>query len=156
MSPAPAISTATASPTSSGGTPISGQLVIWLLDATAGVIGGGSPGSAAPPWQPFGTGDFNGDGFDDILWRNTSTGQVVVWFVNGTSVIGGGSPGGAVSPWAIAETGDFNFDGKSDILWVNNTTGQLVVWLLEGASVIDGGSLGGAVSPWVIQGQNAD
>jgi hypothetical protein len=102
------------------------------------------------------TGDFNGDGFDDILWRNTSTGQVVVWFVNGTSVIGGGSPGGAVSPWAIAETGDFNFDGKSDILWVNNTTGQLVVWLLEGASVIDGGSLGGAVSPWVIQGQNAD
>ena len=112
--------------------------------------------SAAPPWQPFGTGDFIGDGFADILWRNTSTGQAVVWFVNGTSVIGGGSPGSVPSPWAIAETGDFNGDSKSDILWVNNTSGQLVVWLLNGASVIGGGSPGSAASPWVLQGMNAD
>jgi len=30
-----------------------------------------------------GTGDFNGDGKTDILWRNKSTGQNVVWFMDG-------------------------------------------------------------------------
>jgi len=109
-----------------------------------------------PPWQPFGTGDFNGDGFADILWLNTSTGQAVVWFVNGTSVIGGGSPGSAPPVWKIAETGDFNGDSKSDIVWYNTASGQVVVWLLDGASVIGGGSPGGAPSPWVLQGMNAD
>jgi hypothetical protein len=37
----------------------------------------------------------------DILWYNTSTGQVVFWFLNGATVIGGGSPGSAMSPWQI-------------------------------------------------------
>jgi hypothetical protein len=33
--------------------------------------------------------DFDGDGYSDILWQNTS-GEVVIWEMNGTSVIGGG------------------------------------------------------------------
>jgi hypothetical protein len=37
----------------------------------------------------------------DILWYNTTTGQVVIWLLNGTSVIGGGSPGSEASPWQI-------------------------------------------------------
>src|SRR5437868_2546707 len=56
------------------------------------VIGGGSPGSAPSPWTIVGQGDFNGDGFADILWRNATTGQLVVWLLSGTSLIGGGSP----------------------------------------------------------------
>jgi len=32
-----------------------------------------------------GTDDFNGDGKTDILWRNKSTGQNVVWLMNGTT-----------------------------------------------------------------------
>jgi hypothetical protein len=37
--------------------------------------------------------DFNGDARSDILWYNPSTGQVVIWLINGSTVIGGGSPG---------------------------------------------------------------
>jgi hypothetical protein len=37
----------------------------------------------------------------DILWYNSSSGQLVEWFLNGTVVIGGGSPGSAASPWQI-------------------------------------------------------
>jgi hypothetical protein len=51
--------------------------------------------------------DFNGDGRSDILWRNTTSGGVVEWLMNGTSVIGTGSPGGAAAPWTIAGSGDF-------------------------------------------------
>ena len=102
------------------------------------------------------TGDFNADSKSDILWYNTSTGQTVIWLINGTSVIGGGSPGSAPSPWAIVETGDFNADGSSDILWYNSSNGQLLVWLINGTLVIGGGSPGSAQSPWQVQGMNAD
>ena len=33
-------------------------------------------------------GDFNNDGKTDILWRNTSTGQNAVWYMNGVTLIG--------------------------------------------------------------------
>jgi hypothetical protein len=42
-----------------------------------------------------------GDRSTDILWYNTTTGQLVIWLIDGTSVVGGGSPGAAVSPWHI-------------------------------------------------------
>jgi hypothetical protein len=102
------------------------------------------------------TGDFDGDGMSDILWYNTTSGQTLIWFLNGTSVIGGGSPGSAASPFAIVETGDFNGDSKSDILWYNTTNGQLVIRLIDGTSVIGGGSPGSAMSPWMVAGMNAD
>ena len=135
----------------------SGQALVWFLNG-ATVIGGGSPGSVpvGQGWTIAGTGDFNGDGFSDILWYNTSSGQVVVWLLNGANVIGGGSPGSVTSPWTIVETGDFNGDKKSDILWYNTSSGQTLVWLLNGATAIGGGSPGSATSPWQIQVMNAD
>ena len=54
-------------------------------------IGGGLVGSnPGPSWKAIGTGDFNDDGHSDILWQNTSSGQVSIWEMNGTNVIGGG------------------------------------------------------------------
>src|SRR5262249_57054751 len=91
-------------------------------------------------------GDFNGDNKGDILWHNTTTGQVVIWLTDGTNVIGGGSPGTVPIGWFIWDTGDFNGDGKRDILW-QNSTGQVVVWLMDGASVIRGGGPGRAATP---------
>jgi hypothetical protein len=140
-----------------------GQVVIWLLKCTGQngscpIIGAGAPGdvTVGQGWKVAGTGDFNGDGRSDILWLNDTTGQAVVWLIDGTMVVGGGSPGSAPSPWTIVETGDFNSDGKSDILWVNPMSGQLLIWLLNGTSVIGGGSPGSALPPWQIQGMNAN
>jgi hypothetical protein len=41
------------------------------------------------------------DGKIDILWYNSSSGQLVEWLLNGTSVLGRGSPRSAASPWLI-------------------------------------------------------
>ena len=79
--------------------------------------------------------DFNGDGQADILWRNKTTGQNVVWFMNGTTY---GSYAWLLEVtdlnWEIVGTGDFNGDGKIDILWRNKGTGQNVVWFMDGVA----------------------
>ena len=34
----------------------------------------------------MGIGDVDGDGKSDIVWRNSSTGQVYLWIMNGISI----------------------------------------------------------------------
>ncbi len=40
-----------------------------------------------PNWKIVGTGDFNGDGQTDIVWRHYGTGQNLVWHMNGTTYV---------------------------------------------------------------------
>ena len=37
-------------------------------------------------WQIVGVGDVDGDGRADLVWRNTQTGDVAVWLMNGATV----------------------------------------------------------------------
>lgn len=46
-------------------------------------------GTATADWQITGTGDTNGDGKSDILWRNTD-GLVATWQLNGANVLSAG------------------------------------------------------------------
>ena len=89
------------------------------------LIGGGpvSP-DPGPSWKAIGTGDFNDDGRSDILFQNTSNGEVSIWEINGNTLTGGGpvSPDPGLS-WHAIGTGDFNGDGHSDILF-QNASGQ--------------------------------
>ena len=81
-----------------------GQVAIWELNGT-NVIGGGNVGAnPGPSWKAIGTGDFSGDGYsDDILFQNTSSGQVAIWELNGTNVIGGGNVGANPGPTWLAK-----------------------------------------------------
>jgi hypothetical protein len=66
---------------------------------------GGGPVSPnpGPSWRAVGTGDFNGDGFSDILFQNAS-GQASIWDMNGNTLTGGGpvSPNPGPSWRAVA------------------------------------------------------
>jgi VCBS repeat protein len=96
-------------------------------------------------------GDFNGDGNADILWRDTVSGAVSEWLMNGAGVISQGSPGGATTDWVIANVADYNGDGRSDVLWRNTISGAVYEWLLNGTSLIGQGSVGSASLNWQIQ-----
>ena len=83
------------------------------------------------------THDFNGDGFSDILWRDTS-GNVAIWEMNGTTVLNAATSFVANVPgtWSIVGTGDFNGDGKSDILW-HDTSGNVAIWEMNGTTILN-------------------
>ncbi|MBF0536695.1 MAG: hypothetical protein HQL03_00405 [Nitrospirae bacterium] len=40
-------------------------------------------------WDIIAVDDFNGDGKSDILLRNSKTGDIVLWLMDGTKIIGG-------------------------------------------------------------------
>ena len=52
-------------------------------------------------WSIEGIGDYDGSGRAGILWRNTSTEQVYVWLMNGTTITSQGTPGAPAAAWVI-------------------------------------------------------
>ena len=73
-----------------------GTVAQWQLNDTIPGGGGGVTvsgsfvGTATTDWKISGTGDFNGDGNADILWRNDN-GGVAEWQMNGSTVLSAGS-----------------------------------------------------------------
>src|SRR5437899_12530873 len=75
--------------------------------------------------------DFNGDGKADILWQNSSTGQRVIWLMNGTTHQSTVSLGTVSTSWSIVGSCELYVDGNADILCRNNFSGQRFVWLMN-------------------------
>ncbi len=96
--------------------------------------------------------DFNGDLKSDLLFNNTSTGEIAVWLMNGTNYLAGVYIGYAPTAWTINGTGDFNGDGKADIVFKNNLTGEIAIWTLNGASFTGAIYVGQVVGPWNMIG----
>jgi hypothetical protein len=79
--------------------------------------------------------DFDGDGKQDLLWRNITTGQVGLWLMNGPAPKAAAVIGAPPVSWVIINTGDFDGSGKSDILWQLAKTSQYGVWFMKGTQI---------------------
>jgi hypothetical protein len=139
-----------------------GDVAVWQMSGISIVDGGiavDSGGNVVHPgstWQIVGTGDFFGRGSpSDIVFQNSSSGQFVIWEMNGNSIVGGGSvtlSGSIVNPpstWRVVGTGNFYGNGLSDIV-LQNVDGEVVIWEMSGTSIIGGGRPtldGAAVDP---------
>ncbi len=78
------------------------------------------------------TPDFNRDGQADILWRNISTGQNVVWYMRNTIRLSYKDISKVSdTDWEIVANGDFNEDGKVDILWRHRSDGRNIIWYMN-------------------------
>lgn len=87
--------------------------------------------------------DFNHDGISDILWRITSTGQNVLWFMKPDGArLGAYKVILTSDSFVTAGTGDFNGDGIWDILWHKASTGQTMLWFMKA----DGTRLGSYIT----------
>lgn len=132
-----------------------GEVSVWFQRATMHQSFGGSdmPDATIGPawnstvpastgWELKGMDDFDRDGNADLLWYDGATGQLSVWFLNGTThldrdaVIGPAwnSTIPASAGWELKSVADFDRDGKVDLLWYNPSNGQLGVWFLNGTT----------------------
>ena len=79
-----------------------------------------------------GLGDFNGDGHQDVIWTNNSTGQVTVHYFGGPqdlTDIGWNwlNEPGEPSGWVLVGAADFDGNGVPDLVWEYMPTGQVTV-----------------------------
>ena len=134
------------------GQPDNGQMAIWLMQGNTRIGNLALLTVSDQDWQVVGTGDSNGDGHADILWRNVANGQNAHWQINdGLLTANLGVPQVSDLNWVIVSNGDFDNDSKADILWRNSSTGQMALWRMNGAMRIANEAVPGvADANWVL------
>jgi RHS repeat-associated protein len=108
-----------------------------------------------PNWTLAATGDFDGDGKLDVLWRNATTGDNYIWFLDGTTIKAteGYTRNVAGPDWTLAATGDFDDDGKTDFVWRNTVNGDNYLWFMDSLAIKSTEGYIRTVAPaWTLMG----
>jgi hypothetical protein len=66
----------------------------------ATVLTPGSLGNIPISWSIVQTGDYNGDGMSDLLWRD-NLGNTSIWYMNGTAIASPGAVGNIPTVWTV-------------------------------------------------------
>ena len=90
---------------------------IWELGSNGQWFASVQPGSHPAGYNVVGVGDFTGNGTDDILWQNPTTGDVDEWQISKGQWVGSVDLGTHPGSYQIAGIGNFAGPGASDILF---------------------------------------
>lgn len=144
-----------------------GNFVIWFMKGVNGqavfqsaayiTVNGTAVALGSDPWRVVGTSDFDGDGYRDIAFENTTTGELNIWGLGARNQ--GGVPIirqmslGAVNPdWQIKAIGNYAGDANDDALFQSTSTGALYLWIRSGSSFVPYGFLSSPSSVWEASG----
>lgn len=93
----------------------------------------------AAPWSIAGVADFRGLEGNDILWRNSATGAVVISHLatlhsGQTRINDSIFAGNAPTSWSVGAVGHFSNDGTAGILW-RDGSGNAAISLTNGIEI---------------------
>ncbi len=120
------------------------KLSIWTMSGTAklGTLTPVPDQAVDGNWAVVAALDYDKDGDTDLLWYNSTSGKIVLWWMDASvqRVTGGfTSPANAGdNNWKVVASGDYGVGasgtaGTNDIVWRNDTSGKLVVWYMSTA-----------------------
>jgi Bacterial Ig-like domain/Bacterial pre-peptidase C-terminal domain/FG-GAP-like repeat len=136
-----------------------GAVGFWSLEGT-------EFGSETTIAQPVGTqyrveaiGDLSGDGTEDILWRDTTTGKVALWLMESktfkTAEFAKDTNANLIfadQNWQVHGIADFDGDGKGDVLWRHKASQSFAVWYMDGTAMKSAKIFSGIDNAWDIKG----
>jgi hypothetical protein len=114
--------------------PVSKSSQVWFLNGIEAIAPiGSAPVSLVNTWQIVAVADFNGDGFPDVVWQDSASGNTQVWFLGppGITILGSATITSG-NPWRIVAAADFNQDGYPDLVWQDPVSGLVQIWYLGG------------------------
>jgi hypothetical protein len=141
-----------------------GLAVLWEIEDNAYVVNHNQPlvsdswrhvSGGDMPWQwnwwrVVGTGDFDGDGDSDILWRHQDDGPTVMWEMEHGAYVANHNLPRLSDTWEVGGTGDFDGDGDDDVLWRGDAD-QVATWEIENWAMTSH-DLPDIPAMWQIQG----
>ena len=78
-----------------------GTLAMWFLNASGTVQSTAGVATVSPgTWTVVDTGDYNGDGKSDILWKDSSN-NLAVWYMNSAAILSSAGLGNIGATWTV-------------------------------------------------------
>lgn len=104
-----------------------GSIAVWLMRDGKAVAQ--SPVGADAGRVLATVADLNGDARDELVWRDSATGQYEVWTLDGVKPAQARPLEGANPAWRIVAAARIDDDASDDLVWANDSTQQLSIWL---------------------------
>ena len=132
-----------------------GEVGMWVMSGTK-IASTVDFGPAPLTMTIAGIGDFDGNGSEDILFKD-NLGNVTIWLLQGTSVYKTVAMGSVGTNWSVAQTGDYANELQSGILWTD-AAGDIGAWFFAGSITQPATTLvyGNVGTGWTVQSLSAD
>jgi hypothetical protein len=120
------------------------QVGLWTMTASAtasNTTGGGvtrtglESFSITPGYFVGAVGDFNGDGYADLVFTSANR-DLYMWTNNQKGGWTSNYIGSYSNQWQLIGAGDVNGDGYDDLLWLNPSQCEFAYWLMQGTTRI--------------------
>ena len=124
--------------------PTTNATVLWVMNADGTVATKQYlQGRNTPDVRVEASGDYDGNGCTDLIWRHASTNAHEMWLMKGTKVLSQGPITVPSNSRLVATAPDYdaNGDGRVDLIWKDLVSNVHKVRLMSGTSTIGGFSV---------------